>query len=110
MSEMPDGKRYGGSLFGAPRGSSAHKPGPLPKLSDRPGAFSQGIYEAVRRTPRAPLVTVGDQTYREIDNGQANVLVPTDLRYTPSERAAQRAALQRAPSATLFNNPAGRRR
>src|SRR5690349_12898503 len=98
MSEMPDGKRFGGSLFGVPRRSAAPppKPGPLPKLPDPPGAMYDWVYDAVRRTPPAPIITRGDQTYREIDNGQAGVLVPINLRYTPAELAAQQLAMRRA--------------
>lgn len=54
--------------------------------------------DAVRHAPRSDsTVTVGGRTYREIDNGHANVLVPIiDPLHSPAERAAQRDASGRA--------------
>ena len=42
-------------------------------------------------------VTIGAQTYKEVDNGRANVLVPVDdPMATPATRADQRRAIERA--------------
>jgi hypothetical protein len=51
----------------------------------------------VRNGPRlSPTVTIGGQTYREVDNGRANVLVPVDdPLFTPAEREAQRRGIER---------------
>lgn len=46
-----------------------------------------------------PYVTIGGQTYREVDNGRANVLVPVD---DPSISPAVRADQQRAVARALF--------
>lgn len=43
------------------------------------------------------VVTIGGRTYRQVDNGQANVLVPTnDPRISPAELAARRRAIENA--------------
>jgi hypothetical protein len=54
--------------------------------------------DAVRQAPRPePLVTIGGQTYRGVDNGRANVLVPLDdPLVSPAERAEQRRGIERA--------------
>ena len=54
--------------------------------------------DAIRKAPRfSPTVTVGGRTYREIDNGRANVLVPViDPLHSLAVRAEQRGAVERA--------------
>lgn len=53
---------------------------------------------AIRHGPRSDsTVTVGGRTYRAIDNGRANVLVPViDPLHSRAERAAQRSSIERA--------------
>lgn len=52
----------------------------------------------LRQQPRfSPTVTIGDRTYREIDNGRANVLVPAeDPLVSQKEMAARRQAIVQA--------------
>lgn len=88
----------------------------------------------LRQAPRSnPTIAVGGRTYREVDNGRANVLVPVDNSpFSPAERVEQRRAIGRAsfiadrpfagvayglgalagasPTARVIQNPAGRRR
>ena len=54
--------------------------------------------DAIRYAPRSDsTVTVGGRTYREIDNGRANVLVPVgDPLHSAAERAEQRRNIERA--------------
>lgn len=61
--------------------------------------------DAIRRAPRSDsTVMVGGRTYREIDNGRANVLVPViDSLHSPAERAEQRRNIERA--FFMANNP-----
>jgi hypothetical protein len=61
-----------------------------------PGFSPYGHIEAVRSAPQSPTITLGDQMYREVDNGSANRLVPYDPLYTPAERAAQKDSVVRA--------------
>lgn len=68
--------------------------------SPDPESFSSSArLSDVRRGLAAPnpFVVIGGQTYREVDNGRANVLVPVDdPLVTPQERAAQQRAIRRA--------------
>ncbi|WP_337187722.1 DNA/RNA non-specific endonuclease [Phenylobacterium sp.] len=54
--------------------------------------------DAIRQTPYSnDLITIGGRTYRQVDTGQANVLVPTnDPRISPVELAARRRAIENA--------------
>lgn len=60
--------------------------------------FSEGRFDFLKETSRAdPTVTIGRQTYREVDNGRASVLIPVDDPLTsPSVLAERRRAVQRA--------------
>jgi hypothetical protein len=89
---MPGGRqRYSWSPVEAKRAEAA-------ALQPRNVAFAPfGRLDTLRQSPRlSPYVTVGGQTYREVDNGKANVQTPVDLLYTPAERAAQSEAVARA--------------
>lgn len=52
--------------------------------------------EGLRNAPYSPGATgrIGGQSYREVDNGVANVLIPID-RFSPAEREEQRRAVER---------------
>jgi hypothetical protein len=56
------------------------------------------VRDALARAPRLnPIVDIGGQAYREIDNGRANVLVPVDNPLvSPAQRAEQRQAVVRS--------------
>lgn len=56
------------------------------------------IRERIRQTaPQPPLIKIGRQWFREVDNGRACVLVPvSDPRFTPAQLADMRRAVQRA--------------
>ena len=63
--------------------------------------------DVVRRAPRLnSIVSLDGQTYREVDNGRANALVPVDnSSFSPAERAEQRRAIGRA--SLIADHPLG---
>ena len=68
-----------------------------PPSGNLPAFSSFGHVDSIRRISRqSSTITIGNRTYREIDNGRANVLVPVDPLFTPAERAAQREGVVRA--------------
>jgi hypothetical protein len=110
--------------------TAASSPNSLGSVSFSPSARLAGIRSGSPRL--SPTVTIGGQTYREVDNGRANVLVPVDdPLVSPAERAERRRAIEQAffmagqppgaivmkahgsrgaPMALIVQNPAGRRR
>lgn len=77
MAQMP-GRRpqFSSPAMGAPRP-------PPPNLVFPPF----GGVDAIRRIPRvSPTTTIGQQAYREVDNGRANVLVPVDDPISAAQR------------------------
>lgn len=84
MAQPPGGRSpfYSPSVD-APRTTQPPKP-----------AFAPfGLVDSIRRAPRrSDTVIIGQQAYREVDNGRANVLVPVD----DPLRAAQREGIVRA--------------
>jgi hypothetical protein len=58
---------------------------------------SESPSDFIKRTPRPePTVTIGRRTYRGVDNGGANVLVPVgDPQVSPAELAERRRAVSR---------------
>lgn len=84
MAQPPGGRSpFSSPAVGAPRT-------PLPPST----AFAPfGLVDSIRRAPRlSDTVIVGQQAYREVDNGRANVLVPVD----DPLRAAQREGIVRS--------------
>lgn len=80
-------------------------------LGQRPSASiglfpsrAESVREALKRAPRlSPTVSIGGRSYREFDNGQANVLVPaSDASVTSAELLRNRQAAVR--SLFLANN------
>lgn len=89
MEQMPGGR----PRFSSPSGAAPP--------TTQPSSVAFAPYrriDAIRRAPRlSPTVRIGGQTYREVDNGRANVLVPVDdTRFTPAERAAQQEGIVRS--------------
>lgn len=70
----------------------------LPSLNAETFSRSRTLESLRRQPPRVdPTVTIGGQSYREVDNGRANVLVPADdPLVSPAEREERRLALERA--------------
>jgi hypothetical protein len=61
---------------------------------------SESLSDRMKRAPRPePTVTIGGRTYRAVDNGRANVLVPVS---DPQVSAAQLAERRRAVSRVAF--------
>lgn len=84
MAQPPGGRSpFSSPSVGAPRTTQPPNP-----------AFAPfGLVDSIRRAPRrGDTVIVGQQAYREVDNGRANVLIPVD----DPLRAAQREAIVRA--------------
>lgn len=111
MAQMPEGRSRSG--FGR-MGRSPGDPGerqrqsagtPKAPLSFAPPFSPSGRLESVRRAPHlSPTVTIGDRTYREIDNGRANVLVPVlNPLFTSKELAERKQGAERA--LFMANNP-----
>lgn len=91
-----------------PAGQRRSVPGPKSRLSDAPRLSEfDWRFEDLDLTPRqGRTVTIGRQTYREVDNGSANVLVPTgDPLLSPAEYAEQQHALRQA--ARVAQSPIG---
>lgn len=74
--------------------AQGRKPLPLPWAASVFSPFVRQFSPEDFRKPLVPTVTIGDRTYREIDNGRANVLVPFDP-LTPEERARRRQDVER---------------
>ncbi|HEX5377492.1 MAG TPA: DNA/RNA non-specific endonuclease, partial [Phenylobacterium sp.] len=76
--------------------AAAARPPPSPYLTSFPA--SEGRFDFVKQTPRPePTVTIGGRTYRGVDNGRANILVPVDdPRVSPTELVERRQAVSRA--------------
>ncbi|MEW5685942.1 MAG: DNA/RNA non-specific endonuclease [Pseudomonadota bacterium] len=69
-----------------------------PNSSFTPSARLEGVRRA---RPLGSTVTIGGRTYREIDNGSANVLVPLgDAMLTDAELASRRRTIERAQAMT----------
>lgn len=101
MAEMPRG---GSRSVSDQRGERVQRHSVWPDTRRSPSALVSQAFlpfealDALRRAPRlSPTMTIGDQTYREVDNGRAGVLVPAeDALYTPAELAALRQGFERA--------------
>ena len=91
----PAGEQYDEMVRRQKAGTGPRKSPPTP--ATRPFSPFEHL-DAVRQEPRRDsTVTIGDRTYREVDNGRANVLVEApDPLFTPAERAAQRQGIERA--------------
>ena len=74
--------------------AEGRKPLPLPSAASVFSPLVRQFSPEDFRKPLVPTVTIGDRTYREIDNGRANVLVPVDP-LTPEERARRRQDVDR---------------
>lgn len=80
---------------------------PWPSLAEMssgamPHILSESDFEAIRRTPRPNSVSIGGQTYKEVDNGRANVLVPLA---SPAELERRRQGVARVEF--MANSPIG---
>lgn len=106
MAEMPKGKpRSVPDPLGAPYDEmlrqdlerrNGRRASPTPIVAFVPPVDSR--LALLNRAPHPnPYVTINGQTYREIDNGRANVLTPvSDPSISPAIRADQRQAVTRA--------------
>lgn len=83
--------------------AGAVKPTP-PQCAVPLSRFGRRLDFAFRAPGLGRTVAIGDQAYREVDNGRGNVLVPVDdPLVSPAERAERRQAIAR--SLFVANNP-----
>lgn len=83
---------------------------PWPSLAEMssgamPHILGENDFEAIRRTPRPNVVSIGGQTYNAVDNGRANVLVPLPPMVSPAELAERRRGIARVEF--MMNSPIG---
>lgn len=71
--------------------------GPPPRFDADSIAPADDVATRLQNAPQPrPIVTIGDQAYREVDNGRANVLVPIDdPRVSPADLAERRRGVAR---------------